>query len=258
MWSPQEYLRFADHRERPFYELLARVGAEAPRRVVDAGCGPATLTPALARRWPEAVVNAFDSSPEMVAEARDRGVDARVADVTTWRPKPDTDVVVCNAVLQWVPGHLELMLRWVRELPARAWLAVQVPGNFTSPSHALVRELAARPEWRDRLFGTLRGPDAVHEPLHYAEQLAALGCTVDAWETTYLQRLPGADPVLRWISGTALRPVRAALGDADWDRFVTQLAPMLRAAYPESTLPGETEGGAWMPFRRIFVVAQAD
>lgn len=30
----------------------------------------------------------------------------------------------------------------------------------------------------------------------------------------------------------------------------------LRAAYAHSVVPGEVVGGAWMPFGRIFVVAQ--
>ena len=54
MWNPDVYLAFADHRGRPFFDLLSRVGAEKPRRVVDLGCGPGNLTvslgAALARR----------------------------------------------------------------------------------------------------------------------------------------------------------------------------------------------------------------
>ncbi|MGY4654421.1 trans-aconitate methyltransferase [Mycobacterium sp. URHB0021] len=65
MWNPDVYLTFADHRGRPFYELVARVAAEAPRRVVDLGCGPGNLTATLAQRWPAAVIEAWDSSPEM-------------------------------------------------------------------------------------------------------------------------------------------------------------------------------------------------
>ncbi|MEX3770844.1 trans-aconitate 2-methyltransferase, partial [Mycolicibacterium fortuitum] len=44
MWNPDTYLAFADHRGRPFYDLLSRVAAEVPRRVVDLGCGPGNLT----------------------------------------------------------------------------------------------------------------------------------------------------------------------------------------------------------------------
>ncbi|MBC8092959.1 MAG: trans-aconitate 2-methyltransferase, partial [Pseudonocardia sp.] len=74
---------------------------------------------------------------------------------------------------------------------------------------------------------------------------------VDAWETTYLQRLTGEDPVLNWISATALRPVRDALPAEDYAQFRAQLAPRLRAAYP-----ARPDGSTWFPFRRIFAVAR--
>ncbi|MGM1063831.1 trans-aconitate 2-methyltransferase [Saccharothrix sp. Mg75] len=245
MWDPGKYLAFADHRSRPFHELLARVGAESPRRVVDLGCGPGTLTLSLAERWPSAVVEAIDSSPGMVEAARGRGVDARVADVAAWEPAEDVDVVVSNAVLHWVPDHEDLLRAWVRRLPPGAWLAVQVPGNFAGPSHALVRELVDE-SW-PALSGLL-GPSPVLDPVGYAEVLSE--AAVDAWETTYVQRLEGEDAVLEWIGGTALRPVRAALDDASWEEFRARLAPRLRAAYPR-----RSDGTTWFPFRRVFAVA---
>ena len=115
-WNPDVYLAFADHRGRPFFDLLSRIGAQTPRRVVDLGCGPGNLTVALKQRWPDAAVEALDSSPEMVAAARERGLDAAVGDVTQWVPQPDTDVVVTNAALQWVPEHTALLTRWAAEL----------------------------------------------------------------------------------------------------------------------------------------------
>ncbi|MFI5780953.1 trans-aconitate 2-methyltransferase [Nocardia sp. NPDC051570] len=252
MWDPQQYLAFDDHRSRPFFELLGRVRAEHPRRVVDLGCGPGHLTAALSQRWPDAVVEASDSSPEMVAAARARGVPAELLDVRDWRPEPDTDVVVCNAVLQWVIGHPTLLSEWAAALPAGAWLAIQVPGNFDAASHRCIRELAARDQWRDRLerTGVLEARNVL-DPTGYGTVLTAAGCAVDAWETTYLQRLTGDDPVLKWVSGTALRPVRTVLDDADWDRFTGELAPMLRAAYPQ-----HADGTTWLPFRRVFAVAR--
>ncbi len=39
MWDPDVYLAFSGHRNRPFYELVSRVGLERARRVVDLGCG---------------------------------------------------------------------------------------------------------------------------------------------------------------------------------------------------------------------------
>ncbi|MFI7678513.1 trans-aconitate 2-methyltransferase [Actinophytocola sp. NPDC049390] len=252
MWDPSKYLAFADHRSRPFFDLVGRITAEAPRRVVDLGCGPGNLTETLALRWPSATVEASDSSPEMVAAARQRGIDATVADVRDWQPSPDTDVVVSNAVLQWVPGHEELLASWVPRLPPGAWLAFQVPGNFGAPSHVRVRALAATPRWRDRLESVvLREDDAVLDPEGYASLLSDAGCAVDAWETTYVQRLTGDDPVLEWVTGTALRPIRTALSDEDWAEFRSELAPVLRTEYPR-----RADGTTWFPFRRVFVVAR--
>ena len=53
-WDPERYLVYADERGRPFVDLLARVGATDPGRVVDLGCGPGNLTVLLKERWPSA------------------------------------------------------------------------------------------------------------------------------------------------------------------------------------------------------------
>ncbi|NIJ13090.1 trans-aconitate 2-methyltransferase [Saccharomonospora amisosensis] len=251
MWDPGKYLDYSEPRARPFFDLLARVAATRPRRVVDLGCGPGNLTQTLSRRWPQASVEAIDNSPEMVAAARRSGVKAEIADVAEWEPAADTDVVVCNAVLQWVPGHRELLRRWAGRLPSGAWLAAQLPGNFDAPSHTLPRQVARDPRWAPRLEGApLLENDAVADPMEYAELFAELGCQVDAWETTYIQRLTGDDAVLEWVSGTALRPVRAALAEHEWVAFREQLAPLLAQAYPS-----RGDGTTWLPFRRVFVVA---
>ncbi len=249
VWDPALYLDFDDHRSRPFHDLLARVGATGPRRVVDLGCGPGHLTGLLSARWPDAAVAALDSSAEMVAAARGRGIAAELADVTDWAPAPDTDVVITNAVLQWVPEHPRLLPGWLAALPAGAWFALQVPANFGAPSHALVRELLAEPRWAGRV--QLRGERAVPEPHEYAELLTAAGARADVWETTYLHPLTGDDPVLAWISSTALRPVRDALDAEEYAAFRAELAPRLRAAYP-----ARPDGTTWFPFRRIFAVAR--
>jgi len=254
MWDPNKYLAFADHRGRPFHDLVNRIGAEQPRRVVDLGCGPGNLTETLSVRWPDATIEALDSSPDMVEAARARGIDAHVADVNEWHPEQDTDVVVTNAVLQWVPGHPDLMRTWVGELPPGAWLAVQVPGNLGAPSHQAIRDLVDTPRWRDVLTDLrLREEDQVLDPQGSADLLTDAGCAVDAWETTYLQQLAGPDPVLEWVTGTALRPIRAALDEADWQTFRAELGAQLRSAYP-----ARPDGTTWFPFRRVFVVARTN
>jgi trans-aconitate 2-methyltransferase len=112
MWDPAQYLRFGDERSRPFFDLTARIGAEAPEYVVDLGCGPGHLTGALAERWPGARVAGVDSSPEMIKTAQTHyserivpSLSFTLADLREWTPDRAPDVIVSNAVLQWVPDH---------------------------------------------------------------------------------------------------------------------------------------------------------
>lgn len=249
LWNPSTYLSFQQQRDRPARDLLDRIAVPAPNHVVDLGCGAGNVTAEIAQRWPNASVEAIDSSPEMVRATRERGFDARIGDVRDWRPAPETDMVFCNAVLQWVPEHLDLLRGWVPELANGARFAFQVPGNFDAASHVLVRELAAEPHWRDRLGGALLGNDVVLSAVDYADALAGPDVGVDTWETTYVHALEGADPVLEWVSGTTLRPIRAALSESAWEEFRAELAPRLRKAYPP-----RSDGVTWFPFRRVFVL----
>ncbi|MEO3793434.1 trans-aconitate 2-methyltransferase [Nonomuraea sp. B10E15] len=251
MWDPVTYAVYADERSRPFIELISRVGAVDPDYVVDAGCGSGELTAQLGARWPGATVEGFDSSPAMISKARRLETKARfaVADVAMWRPDRSVDVIVSNAVLQWVPDHHSVLEHWVEELAPGGWLAFQVPGNFDAPSHVAIRELCASRAWSDRLGDVLRGKP-VDEPFDYLDLLNQGGSQVDAWETTYIHVLHGENPVLDWVSGTALRPVFDRLAPDEQRRFKRDLAPALADAYPARNY------GTPFPFRRIFVVLQ--
>lgn len=268
-WDPQRYLTYADERGRPFVELLARIRAEDPKRVVDLGCGPGNLTALLARRWPDATVEGVDSSPEMIERARRDvpGIDFRVGDLRGWAglgtPSPGgssgstsarVDVLVSNAMLQWVPGHLDLLPDLVAAVSPGGVLACQVPGNFGEPSHTIRAELAAEPPYAAHTAGVAT-PDA-HDAATYLHALTRLGCEVDAWETTYLHVLGGQgsaddpDPVFTWVSGTGARPTLQALPDELRSAFEAEFKRRLRAAYPD------TGHGVVLPFRRVFVVAR--
>ncbi|MDH6627836.1 trans-aconitate 2-methyltransferase [Streptomyces sp. LBL] len=264
-WNPAQYLRHAGHRARPFTDLLARVPdlPADPPRIADLGCGPGNATALLAARWPTARVTGYDNSPEMLdqATAEHEGptpgggrLDFAHADVRTWTPAGTCDLIVSNATLQWVPGHVERFADWTAGLTPGGTLAFQVPGNFDSPSHVLMRDLAHSARWKTRLADTLRHDLAVHTPRFYLEKLAGLGCEVDAWETTYIHLLTGEDPVLDWVKGTGLRPVLTALADDPEAReaFVAEYRAALREAYPTGP------HGTPYPFRRIFAVARKD
>lgn len=253
MWDPQQYLHYADERARPFRDLLARVPTPRPRRIVDLGCGPGTLTAHLAARWPDAHVTGLDNSPEMIAEAAPRTdpghLEFALADIADWTPTAPVDLIIANAALHWVPGHLTQLPAWTDALARGGTLALQVPGNFTEPTHRILDELATSTRWKDRLHdaGLVRNP--VPDAATYLDTLARPGLRIDAWETTYCHVLHGEQPVLAWVKGSTLRPVLAALDPAESTQFLTEYGALLADAYPARPY------GTVLPFRRIFAVA---
>lgn len=250
VWNAEQYLRYADERGRPFFDLTARIGARQPGLVVDLGCGPGNLTRTLAERWPGARVIGVDSSAEMLAQApAGDGLEWEQADLREWTPPGPVDVLVSNATLQWIPRYEDQLPRLVDLLADDGWLAIQVPANHDEPLHRLLRELLADPEFAPLVSGIER--TRVLDARETADILLAAGCSVDAWQTTYLHLLPGEDPVFDWIAGTGARPALQALTGQPRERFVARYRAALREAYP----PGPQ--GTWLPFPRTFVVARA-
>ena len=260
MWDAGQYLRFGGERARPFFDLVAQVGAASPRYVADLGCGPGNLTAALAARWPGAVVTGVDNSPEMIDAARavavpgaegrsPQNLEFAIGDVRDWQAEHPVDVIVCNAVLQWVPGHDKLLPRWAEQLAPGGWLAFQLPGNFDQPSHAIVAELAASPRWHDLLAGAELNRQA-GDPADYVALLARPGLEVDAWETSYLHVLHGENPVVEWTKGTTLRPVLAELDEEQAAAFLSEYGARVRDAYHPQPF------GTLFPFRRVFAVVR--
>ena len=253
-WDPEQYLQFAAERGRPFQDLMARVTADRPARRrrprLRAGQPHGHPGRPLAGRRRAGL----DSSPEMVEQAqrstRPAGVvrGGRPAGVARAGP---VDVLVSNATLQWVPGHLDLLPGLVEQVRPGGWFAFQVPGNFGERSHTAMAEVATSPRWADTFGGRDSARPAVEGRQTYLELLAGLGCTVDAWETTYLHVLRGDDAVVRWVMGTGLRPYLQVLDDdADREEFLADY----RACWRRRTR--STPWGTVLPFRRIFVVAR--
>jgi trans-aconitate 2-methyltransferase len=245
MWDAGQYEKFRGERTRPFFDLLSRIPDRSYQLIVDLGCGTGDLTDALAEHWPEARVIGVDHSDEMLKSAAERADPGRLDfvkdDIATWRPAQPVDLIVANASFQWVADHEALLGRMAAALGPKGVLAVQMPANFESPSHVLLKETVAGKV-------PLRH-DIVLPVGRYVAVLQGLGLHADAWETVYQHVLQGKDAVLEWVKGTALRPVLEALAGAEREEFLAAYAAKLRAAYPE------TPSGTLFPFRRIFFVA---
>lgn len=249
-WNPGQYLKFAGHRLRPALDLLARIDADRPEAVYDLGCGAGNVTRMLAERWPEAVVVGVDSSPEMLERARADcpRIAWACADLAAWVPETPADVLYSNAALHWLPDHAKLFARLMAALKPGGTLAVQMPRNWSEPSHTCMR--AAAGPWLEKLAPVLPGVP-VAPPEDYYGILAPLAAEVDIWETVYLQILNGDNAVAEWTKGSALKPVLDALDDGERDAYFAAYSALLAEAYPK-----RADGRTPFPFKRLFIVAR--
>jgi trans-aconitate 2-methyltransferase len=250
-WSARQYSLFEQQRTRPVRDLVAAIPRESAQTAVDLGCGPGNSTEVLAERFPQARVTGLDSSTDMLGEARQRlaAVEFIQADIGDWKPAQTYDVILANASLQWVPDHAQLYPRLVSLLNPGGVLAVQTPDNLDEPAHRLAREIAASPQWADRI-GDVRHPDR-HPAPYYFDLLRPHCAEVDVWRTTYHHPLAGGHAaVVEWFKGSALRPYLQRLDQAAQQDFLDTYLLAISQAYPLLA-----DGTVLLPFPRLFIVA---
>ncbi len=107
-WDPQAYGRDAGFVHGLAGAVVEWLDARAGERILDLGCGDGQLTARLVATG--ALVTGVDASPEMVAAARGRGIDAHEA-AAERLPYADRsfEAVFSNAVLHWVRGQDAMM-----------------------------------------------------------------------------------------------------------------------------------------------------
>lgn len=251
-WNPDHYHLYTDHRLRPALDLLSQVTLVAPSVIYDLGCGTGNVTAVLSRRWQEAAVTGIDSSEEMLRKAAQDhpSLEWKLEEISEFAPAKKGSLIFSNAALHWLDDHETLFPALLDQLSRGGVLAVQMPNNFTAPSHQTLYDLAQSDEWVDKL-GALVRPAPVHNINWYYDLLSPLVAHLNIWETTYFQVLQGKNAVLEWTRSTALRPFLAALDGEDISRFEQAYADILMEAYPQ-----REDGSTLYPFSRLFIVAE--
>ncbi len=228
---------------RAALDLMRRIPDRAPRRIADVYKGRGSMRALLARRFPDAEIEAFDLS-----QLTDRGQSAGGRRLSAGRK---FDLICSNGSLEMVSSLPRLLPMLVGMVAAGGCLAVEFPNDLYEPSRALMRMIAADGPWAKTLL-----PIAKTRPFNETMEglyalLSPICAAVDIWEATYLHDMAGVAAVVEWMETTSLAPFLAALGEADRREFLDRYAAELREAYP--TLP---DGGVLLRSRRLFVLAQ--
>lgn len=233
-WSSEQYLKFEGQRTQPSIDLAGRISLEGVERALDVGCGPGNSSNVLAGRFPQAKVLGIDSSPDMIASARESypGIEFRLCDAGSelGTLEGGFDVVFSNACIQWIPDHKTLLRNMMALLRPGGVLAVQIPMNQKEPIHRIIGELVTSAVWKDafpnpRVFYTL--PQG-----YYFDLLAKLSASFTLWETTYYHVMDSHEAILEWYRGTGLRPYLTMLPEARRKDFEQAVLTQVRAQYP--------------------------
>ncbi len=252
-WSAKQYVAFEDERTRPVRDLLAALPPIDARAVIDLGCGPGNSTEVLAACYPQAAVSGIDSSSDMIEAARRRLPHLRfaVADLQTWTDAGPFEVILANAVLQWIANHEVLLPRLAARLSPGGALALQMPDNLDEPAHRIMRELAADGRWAAKLAAASAARAPVPGAAWYYELLRPLCSKVDVWRTTYYHFLSGgAEAVVEWFKGSGLRPFLEPLNAAERSAYIERYSAAIAKAYPAFA-----DGSVLLPFPRVFLTA---
>ncbi|KAE8349057.1 S-adenosyl-L-methionine-dependent methyltransferase [Aspergillus coremiiformis] len=251
-WSATQYLKFEDERTMPARDLLARVPLQAPKRVVDLGCGPGNSTAVLATCYPDTHLVGMDSSPDMIQKAKAALPDLEfsVEDLRSYSPPSSVDLFFSNAVLQWLTKEerISIVKGLMETQPSGGVFAFQVPDNLMEPSHVLMREVAASGPWAAILRNVDR--DTFQSAQEIYDQLKPLSSEVNIFRTEYYHSLEDHRAIVEWVKGTGLRPYVDPLLPQDKKAFLEEYLKRLESAYPKLI-----DGRVLLRYPRLFVVA---
>ncbi|HEV7918728.1 MAG TPA: methyltransferase domain-containing protein [Solirubrobacterales bacterium] len=131
-WNAESYDRVAGGVVALGNEVLDRLELSGDETVIDAGCGPGTITERLVTLLPRGRVVGIDASPQMVEAARQR-LDGRaeilLADLTDFAVDTHADAIFSGATFHWVADHDRLFASLRRALREGGRLVAQCGGQ---------------------------------------------------------------------------------------------------------------------------------
>jgi trans-aconitate 2-methyltransferase len=238
-WNPEQYARFREERQQPFYDLLRLVNARKGMRVVDLGCGTGELTREMHRQLKAQTTLGIDSSDAMLtttAEHNEPGLSFSRGRIEDFSAEGDVDLILSNAAIHWVPDHGHVLEQLHRALAQNGQLAIQMPMNRDAPDHVVCDALLREPP-----FAEVTGGVGVRQHTLPIDQYATL-----LWKLGFRQqhvrmivyghKMPSREGVLEWVQGALLTDVKKRMSQelfAEFlERYRERLLPLLHDAHP--------------------------
>ena len=233
-WDAADYARVGAFVAELGGAALDLLDPQPGERILDVGCGEGTLTRKIAERG--ATVLGVDNSPEMIAAARSRGVDAVLLDVADMTFSSEFDAAFSNATLHWVLEKEQAARAIFRALEPGGRFAGELggEGNIRRLREALDEELVIRgyvpPTESSNWYPSPEEFAAVYEAAGFdqvdarlIERPTPLDHGIEQWVTTFRRG---------WLDRAGVpESERHEIGAAVADRFGSNVADYVRLRF---------------------------
>ena len=253
-WQPNLYLEFGKERTQPSIDLATRIDNDNPKKIIDIGCGPGNSTNVLKARWTHAEIIGLDNSEAMIDEAKSKypSINWLCIDASDDLSKLGYfDIIFSNAAIQWIPNQKTLLSKLFGMLNKDGVLAVQVPCTMYMPIHTELKKLISIDKWKSH-FTNMASTNSIHAADFYYNSICHLTSEIDLWETRYFHIMNTHADIVKWYSGSGLRPYLDCLKNASANaEFISEYENALKDAYPI-----QSNGKILFPFTRIFFIVK--
>jgi len=233
-WDAGDYARVGAFVAELGGAALDLLDPQPGERILDVGCGEGTLSRRIAERG--ATVLGIDNSPEMVAAARAKGVDALLLAAEDMQFFGEFDAAFSNATLHWVLDKEQAARAIFRALKAGGRFAGEMggEGNIARLREALDEELVIRgyvpPAESANWYPAPEEFAAIYEAAGFEgidarliERPTPLDHGIDQWVTTFRRG---------WLDRAGVPEAeRGDIGAAVADRFGSNVADYVRLRF---------------------------
>lgn len=247
-WNSAQYEKFIKQRSQPAKDLAMRIAHHSPKTVLDIGCGPGNSTKILKEIFPTAKLLGIDSSPNMIAKAKEDNPDIDFYVCNALAIKGEFDVIYSNACFHWIPNHKTFLPALMKKVNPNGCLAVQMPYNNDEPLYRIINEVVSEPKWGFD-YAKLEN-NITLDAKEYYEILSECSSSFDVWETKYYHSMPDHIALVEWVRSAKLRPYLDFLGEEKGKELEEEILKRVKKQYLI-----QSDGNILFGFRRLFFTA---
>ena len=184
-WDADEYSEHASFVPELGVAVLDLLNPKEGERILDLGCGDGSLS--LKIQSHGADVLGIDSSPEMIASAKSKGINAQVLAAESISFKEDFDAVFSNAALHWIKDYERVIGNIFKSLKKGGRFIGEFGGhgNIQTIANAIEECFKRHPD-----FGTYEYPWFFPSDEMYKEALESVG-----FEVSYIELIQRPTPL---------------------------------------------------------------